>query len=99
MGTTCAEHLEEAASVQTKDLRILIQCRRQTVGNQRGPRRHAGRVGHCATEMTTYSWRRTGPTFAQLLQMTTVLCLSGVEPVTDTVTPVQWVTLDRSCDW
>ena len=97
MGTTCAGHLEEAASVQTKDLRILLQCRR-IKEVQDVMQAELATVVDNATEMTTYSWRRTGPTFAQLLQMTTVLCLSGVEPVTDTVTPVQWVTLDRSCD-
>ena len=35
------------ASVQAEDFGILLQCRRQAVGYQRGPSRHASRAGYC----------------------------------------------------
>ena len=73
-GTTYAGYLEKAASVESKhrtsgycfnakgkpwaikEVQDVMQAGLATVVDN-------------ATEMSTYSWRRTGPTFAQLLQM------------------------------
>ena len=74
MGTTYAGYLEKAASVESKhrtsgycfnakgkpwaikEVQAVMQAELATVVDN-------------ATEMSTYSWRRTGPTFAQLVQM------------------------------